>query len=160
NQARSRRTIVNCCHHVNKARAWARLTMPVSSRTPLEGSPDPASGCIASGPRRYRTQEGGGTGHDRYRGGFPSSRRPDTPARRIDHPGPDPQNRRPLLPGHPVPPTPSPLRPVDCLAVIPARDEAATVADVVAGVRLALGCEVLVVDDASRDDTAARARAA
>ena len=52
------------------------------------------------------------------------------------------------------------LLPIDCLAVIPARDEAATVADVVAGVRAALGCRVLVVDDASTDGTAASARAA
>lgn len=60
-----------------------------------------------------------------------------------------------------VPPTLSaPLRPADCLAVIPARDEAATVGAVVAGVRAALGCAVLVVDDASRDDTGAVARAA
>lgn len=79
---------------------------------------------------------------------------------RIDPSGIRPQNRRPLPPGCPVPPNPAPLRPADCLAVIPARDEAATVADVVAGVRASLGCEVLVVDDASRDDTSARARAA
>lgn len=53
-----------------------------------------------------------------------------------------------------------PLRAADCLAVIPARDEAATVAAIVAGVRAALGCRVLVVDDASEDDGGARARAA
>jgi hypothetical protein len=44
--------------------------------------------------------------------------------------------------------------------VIPARNEAATVAAVVAGVRAALGCAVLVVDDGSSDGTAAAARAA
>ncbi|MEO5626893.1 MAG: glycosyltransferase family 2 protein [Dokdonella sp.] len=44
--------------------------------------------------------------------------------------------------------------------MIPARDEAATVFAVVEGVRRALGCRVLVVDDASVDDTVARARAA
>lgn len=44
--------------------------------------------------------------------------------------------------------------------MIPARDEAATVGAVVAGVRQALGCAVLVVDDASGDDTTAKARAA
>jgi glycosyltransferase involved in cell wall biosynthesis len=55
---------------------------------------------------------------------------------------------------------PSALRSADCLAVIPARDEAATVGAVVAGVREALGCAVLVVDDASRDGTSAVARAA
>ncbi|MGN6518515.1 MAG: glycosyltransferase family 2 protein [Dokdonella sp.] len=44
--------------------------------------------------------------------------------------------------------------------MIPARDEAATVGAVVAGVREALGCAVLVVDDASRDATAEVARAA
>ena len=48
----------------------------------------------------------------------------------------------------------------DCLAVIPARDEAATVGAVVAGVRRSLGCTVLVVDDASSDGTAEIARAA
>lgn len=56
--------------------------------------------------------------------------------------------------------TPYSLVPADCLAVIPARDEAATVGSVVADVRRVLGCEVLVVDDASTDDTVARARAA
>ncbi len=53
-----------------------------------------------------------------------------------------------------------PLLAADCLAVIPARDEAATVGAVVAGVRAALGCAVLVVDDASTDATRAQARAA
>lgn len=48
----------------------------------------------------------------------------------------------------------------DCLAVIPARDEVATVGTVVAGVRAALGCRVLLVDDASTDGTAAAAREA
>lgn len=58
---------------------------------------------------------------------------------------------------HPASP---PLRAADCLAVIPARNEAATVATVVAGVRAALGCAVLVVDDASADATGANARTA
>lgn len=57
-------------------------------------------------------------------------------------------------------PNPIQLRAADCLAVIPARDEAATVAAVVAGVRQALNSRVLVVDDASDDGTAERARAA
>lgn len=48
----------------------------------------------------------------------------------------------------------------ECLAVIPARDEVATVATVVAGVIAALGCQVLVVDDASSDETGESARAA
>ena len=52
------------------------------------------------------------------------------------------------------------LVPADCLAVIPARDEVATVAQVVRGVRESVGCRVLVVDDASTDGTAAAARAA
>ncbi len=43
---------------------------------------------------------------------------------------------------------------------MPARDEAATVASVVEGVRGTLGCAVLVVDDASSDATAAVAHAA
>lgn len=47
-----------------------------------------------------------------------------------------------------------------CLAVMPARDEAATVAAVVTEVRRTLGCRVLVVDDASTDGTAAVARGA
>ena len=54
----------------------------------------------------------------------------------------------------------SSLDPADCLAVIPARDEVATVAEVVRGVRKSLGCRVLVVDDASTGGTAAAARAA
>lgn len=49
-------------------------------------------------------------------------------------------------------------RPV--LAVIPAHNEASTVADVVRGVIAHVGCDVLVVNDASSDDTAARAREA
>lgn len=57
-------------------------------------------------------------------------------------------------------PDPAPLRAGSCLAVIPARDEAATVAGVVGGVRAALGCDVLVVDDGSRDGTAGLARSA
>jgi len=54
----------------------------------------------------------------------------------------------------------APLLPADCLAVIPARDESTTVARVVAGVRATLGCQVLVVDDASGDPTGAVARQA
>jgi len=53
---------------------------------------------------------------------------------------------------------PNPHRHV--LAVIPARNEAATVAEVVRGVRAAVGCDVLVVSDSSEDDTTAIARAA
>lgn len=57
--------------------------------------------------------------------------------------------------------TPVPaLRASACLAVMPARNEAATVADVVQGVRAALGCDVLLVDDDSTDDTVALAKAA
>jgi glycosyltransferase involved in cell wall biosynthesis len=51
-----------------------------------------------------------------------------------------------------------PRRPV--LVVIPAYNEAATVAEVVRGVIEHTGCAVLVVNDASADDTAVRARAA
>ena len=54
----------------------------------------------------------------------------------------------------------SPAAPLRYLAVIPARDEAATVGRVVAGVRAAIGCDVLVVDDHSTDETGAAARAA
>lgn len=56
--------------------------------------------------------------------------------------------------------TTAPLEPADCLAVIPARDEGASVGEVVTGVRAVLGCDVLVVDDASSDDTCGRATAA
>jgi glycosyltransferase involved in cell wall biosynthesis len=49
-------------------------------------------------------------------------------------------------------------RPV--LAVIPARNEAPTVAAVVRGVIRHVGCDVLVVNDASSDNTPALARAA
>lgn len=73
----------------------------------------------------------------------------------------DPENRASLQPPRPVPHYESaPFCAADCLAVIPARDEAATVSAVVTGVRAALACRVLVVDDASSDDTAAKARAA
>lgn len=47
--------------------------------------------------------------------------------------------------------TGSPARP---LVIIPARNEAATIADVVNGVRSQAGWEVVVVDDASTDNTA------
>lgn len=46
------------------------------------------------------------------------------------------------------------------LAVIPAYNEAATVADVVRGAIAHAGCDVLVVNDASSDATSAQARAA
>jgi hypothetical protein len=69
----------------------------------------------------------------------------------------DAENRGPLKPNLSLMPI---LAPADCLAVIPARDEVATVAGVVCGVHQALGCRVLVVDDASTDGTAAAARAA
>lgn len=46
-----------------------------------------------------------------------------------------------------------------CAAVIPCRNEAGTIADVVRGARMHLDT-VIVVDDASRDDTLSRARAA
>jgi glycosyltransferase involved in cell wall biosynthesis len=55
---------------------------------------------------------------------------------------------------------PSPERPRRILAVLPAYDEGGRIARVVEDVRRALACEVLVVDDGSRDDTAARAREA
>lgn len=44
-----------------------------------------------------------------------------------------------------------------CLAIVPARNEEATVATVVRGVVDALGCEVVVIDDSSTDRTAAEA---
>jgi len=50
--------------------------------------------------------------------------------------------------------------PFRLLAVIPARNEAATVADVVRGVIAATGADVLVVSDASDDATAELARSA
>jgi len=46
------------------------------------------------------------------------------------------------------------------LAVIPARNEAGTVAEVIHGVRAAVGADVLVVSDASDDATAEQARQA
>lgn len=46
------------------------------------------------------------------------------------------------------------------IAVMPARDEQTTIATVIAGVRIHLGCAVLVVNDASRDATAEVARGA
>ena len=81
---------------------------------------------------------------------------------RVDLIRSDAQNRRPLRRTRARVPTPCPppLAAADCLAVIPARDEAATVGAVVAGVRDALGCAVLVVDDASTDETSRIAREA
>jgi hypothetical protein len=74
----------------------------------------------------------------------------------------DAQNRRPLCLAKARVPTPCPLSlaSATCLAVIPARDEAATVGAVVAGVRAELGCAVLVVDDASTDGTSMAAQEA
>lgn len=54
----------------------------------------------------------------------------------------------------------APSLPRHSLVVIPARNEAATVADVVREVRAALATDVLVVDDYSDDGTDARALAA
>ena len=51
------------------------------------------------------------------------------------------------------------MRP-SCLIVIPALNESATIAEVVARTRKAMDCPILVVSDASEDDTARRARAA
>ncbi len=70
------------------------------------------------------------------------------------------ENRAPPSPTFPLDASRTALSPADCLAVIPARDESASVGAVVAGVRATLGCDVLVVDDASVDDTAAHAAAA
>lgn len=50
--------------------------------------------------------------------------------------------------------------PAECLAVIPARDEVATVGTIVSGIHAALGCAVLVVDDASTDGTGSAAESA
>jgi glycosyltransferase involved in cell wall biosynthesis len=58
-------------------------------------------------------------------------------------------------------PRPSAARPpADCLAIVPALDEEASVAEVVAELRSLPGIDVLVVDDGSSDRTAAVARAA
>ena len=46
------------------------------------------------------------------------------------------------------------------LSVIPARNESATVGEIVRRVRSVVGGEVLVVNDASTDDTSAQARLA
>jgi glycosyltransferase involved in cell wall biosynthesis len=51
-------------------------------------------------------------------------------------------------------------RPARLLAVIPARNEASTVGDIVRGVIASTGADIVVVSDASEDDTAALARAA
>lgn len=68
---------------------------------------------------------------------------------------------RPLLPRPAVSTSDSEAsRALRCLVVMPARDEAATVGAVVQGVRSVLGCEVLVVDDASGDWTGKTAAAA
>lgn len=50
------------------------------------------------------------------------------------------------------------LDPARCLIVIPARNEAATVALVVSEARAAMDCDVMVINDASSDDTARIAR--
>lgn len=59
-----------------------------------------------------------------------------------------------------VPELPFSQRTRRLLAVIPARNEAATVAEVVRDVITQLGCDVLVVSDGSEDATAALARGA
>ena len=111
------------------------------------------------------TQRDGQTGH----GSRPRTRKrdqagvfhgPGGAAGAFDLARHDPQNRASFRSEPSVAQPSAPLRAADCLAVIPARDESATVASIVEGVRLALGCNVLVVDDASSDDTAAAARQA
>lgn len=54
----------------------------------------------------------------------------------------------------------SPPDPAETLVLIPALNEAETVGDVVRAARTLLGCDVLVVDDGSSDDTARLALAA
>ncbi|MGH7786766.1 MAG: glycosyltransferase family 2 protein [Candidatus Binatia bacterium] len=63
---------------------------------------------------------------------------------------------------HPVPPSAAPDAAHRVSIILPAYNEAATIAAVVQGCRAALpqAVEILVVDDGSRDDTAARAEAA
>lgn len=55
---------------------------------------------------------------------------------------------------------PTPDRPGRLLALLPAFDEGERIARVVEDVRRELACDVLVVDDGSRDETAAEARRA
>lgn len=81
---------------------------------------------------------------------------PVRPRRRLTGIQSPAENRGPFRPGHPLETNLS----ARCLAVIPARDEVLTVAGVVAGVRAAVGCDVLVVDDASTDGTGRAARQA
>lgn len=54
----------------------------------------------------------------------------------------------------------SPPDPAETLVLIPALNEADTVADVVGAARTLLGCDVLVIDDGSSDQTASLALAA
>lgn len=52
------------------------------------------------------------------------------------------------------------IDPQSIVAIIPARNEQATVGQVVSSVKELVGCDVVVVDDASTDDTAKKAREA
>lgn len=92
---------------------------------------------------------------------FEARQKPLPKLRLVDTTAPGHQES-PALSIDPLPPMTlaPPLDASACLAVMPARNEAATVAEVIAGVRAALGCDVLVVDDCSDDDTVALARAA
>lgn len=71
---------------------------------------------------------------------------------------PDPDNRGPTLPAYFVRRN-NPIA-TRLLAVIPARNEACTVAEIVRGVVASVGCNVLVVSDASTDETVVQAGAA
>ena len=138
-------------------------TMPgFGNRTPhCRWLPSPASGAYvpASGPlATYNARADGNR-----------TRRPDGPvvgsgrARRIalTHARPATENAAPFRCTLPVAAIAfDPSRAAHCLAVMPARDEAATVASVVEGVRGTLGCSVLVVDDGSTDETGVVATAA
>lgn len=123
-----------------------------------------ASDSIASGPQPPITHAGSRTGQS---GSIPVRKTcdggPESPvrARFVDTSAAGYGECRPFRQPPPVSATaPAPSAARDCLAIMPARDEAATVGAVVEGVRRTLGCAVLVVDDASDDATSDAARAA
>lgn len=80
------------------------------------------------------------------------------PNQPIDEPTATRDNRSFDFPRIAVPLSPSSLH--HCLVVMPARDEAASIGDVVREARATLGADVLVVNDDSSDATSAEARAA
>ena len=131
---------------VSRPPATTVLRFPVPREIPKPGVSAPArtgSGRLSGSPSAPASTKEGMAADAR--------KKPDNrPGKLRQSPLPSPGNQRARA-GSPD---------ADFLVVIPARDEAATIAEVIGDVHRTPGCPVVVVDDASRDNTRSLARAA